>query len=318
MQIIIIYALIFVIAPIVFELILRLLFTSSRKSAEINYRLKKLRKSEDHKQTFGELLLRRGIDTNEPTMLTGDWVMKLYVQSGLILSVRQRYAYASLWLLASFAIGYLFVGGASLTLFLLATAMFFGGIIGLLLLKRKKRIANFILQLADAIDIIIRSISAGHPLNTAISLVSREMKDPIGTEFGLITDQLTYGAELDSAMIDLYYRVGADELKLLAVTLSVQQGTGGNLREILENLSAMIRARTLMKAKIRAISAEGRITAVIMAIFPFGLFLMIRTLAPSYFDALWESGYGTIVFTVCGIFMVIGMIILNRLVRFDF
>ena len=135
MQIIIIYALIFVIALIVFELILRLLFTSSRKSSEVNYRLQKLKNSQDHKQTFGELLLKRGIDTNEPTMLTGDWIMKLYAQSGLILSVKQRYAYSSLWLLVCFAIFYLIVGGASLKLFLFATAMFFGGIIGFLLYK---------------------------------------------------------------------------------------------------------------------------------------------------------------------------------------
>ena len=318
MQKILIYALVFVTALILVELVFRLLFGSSRKTSEINHRLKLLQHSGDHEQTFGDLLLRRGVDPNEPTTLSGAWITKMYVQSGLRLSIQQRIAYSVLWILACLAICVLFIGGEPLRLFLLTVAMSGGGMLGFILYLRKKRIAKFVLQLAEAIDIIVRSISAGHPLNAAISLVSREMKDPIGTEFGIITDQLTYGAELDNAMVDLFYRVGADELKLLAVTLSVQQGTGGNLREILDNLSGMVRARTMMKAKIRAISAEGRITAIIMAIFPFGLFLMIKTLAPSYFDALWESGYGTIVFSVCGVFMVFGMIILNRLVRFDF
>ena len=76
--------------------------------------------------------------------------------------------------------------------------------------------------------------------------------------------------------------------------------------------------KTMMKAKIKAISAEGRITAVIMSLFPFFLFLMIRALVPTYFDPLWESGYGNIVISVCGVFMVVGIIILYRLVKFDF
>jgi tight adherence protein B len=318
MEIIIIYALVFVIGLIGFELILRLLFGSTQKSSEINHRLEKLKSSQDHKKTYGEILLKRGVDTNKPTILTGDWAMKTYVQSGIRLSVIQRYAYSLLWLLVCFAIGYLFVSHAPFMLFLFTTALFIGGLLGFVLRIRNKRTTKFIKQLPEAIDIIVRSISAGHPLNTAISLVSREMKDPIGSEFGLITDQLMYGSDLDSAMLDLYYRVGADELKLLVVTLSVQQGTGGNLREVLENLSGMIRARIIMKSKIRAITAEGRITAIIMAAFPFGLFFMINALTTTYFDALYESGYAPTVFTVLGVLMVTGMIILNRLVRFDF
>ena len=177
---------------------------------------------------------------------------------------------------------------------------------------------KFVGQLSDAIDVMIRSLGAGHPLPAAINLVATEMADPIGTEFGLLSDELTYGIELDDAMLNLVHRVGLEETKLLAVSISVQRGTGGNLIEILQNLSTMIRDRIMMRAKIKAISAEGRITAVVMAAFPFLLFLMIRSLVPTYFDPLWDTGYGGVVVATCGAFMIFGIIVLYRLVKFDF
>ena len=183
---------------------------------------------------------------------------------------------------------------------------------------RAKRIKRFVSQLPPALEIIVRSLNAGHPLTAAIALVGREMPDPIGSEFGMLSDQLTFGSELDQAMLSMVDRVGADELNLLAVTVSVQRNTGGNLAEILENLSNMIRDRAMIRGKIRAISAEGRITAVIMAIFPVLLFLMIRALVPTYFDPIWETGYGTEIVVGTLAFMSIGIFILNRLVSFDF
>jgi tight adherence protein B len=192
------------------------------------------------------------------------------------------------------------------------------GIVLFVLRKRAKRISKFVQQLPVAIEIIVRSLNAGHPLTSAISLVGREMADPIGSEFGILSDQLTFGSELDMAMLNMVDRVGADELNLVAVTVSVQRGTGGNLAEILENLAKMIRDRGLLRAKIRAISAEGRITAMIMSVFPLGLYLMISTLVPTYFDPVWESGYGTtVVLTIIGV-MSVGIFIMFRMVRFDF
>ena len=183
---------------------------------------------------------------------------------------------------------------------------------------RARRIAKFVAQLPDALDIIVRSMNSGHPLTTAIALVGREMPDPIGSEFGILSDQLTFGSELDDAMLRMVDRVGADELNLLAVTVSVQRSTGGNLSEILENLSGMIRDRAMLRNKIRAISAEGRITAIIMAAFPFLLYLMISSLVPTYFDPVWESGYGTTVVLSILVLMSFGLLILYKLVKFDF
>ena len=153
---------------------------------------------------------------------------------------------------------------------------------------------------------------------TSVSLVAREMPDPVGSEFGIMSDEMTYGTDIDTATRNMVTRVGADDLNFLAISLSVQRGAGGNLTEILQNLSDMLRKRTMMKAKIKAISAEGRWTSWFMMFFPFYLYLLINFIAPKYFDPVWESGYGGLAVTVGAIMMIFGMIIIRKIVNFDY
>jgi tight adherence protein B len=201
---------------------------------------------------------------------------------------------------------------------LLALVLAFAATLGVLLRLRAQRIARFLAQMPGAIEVIIRSVNSGHPLTAALYLVGREMAEPIGSEFLALSEQLTFGADLDQSVSAMVDKVGVEEMTLLAVTLTVQSRSGGSLSEVLENLADMIRERVLMRAKIRAISAEGRVTAVLMAMFPFILFLIVRTLMPDYFDPLWASGYGPILLTVLGMLMLVGVLILYRLVNFDF
>jgi tight adherence protein B len=177
---------------------------------------------------------------------------------------------------------------------------------------------TFELKLPEALDVANRSLAAGHPLPAAISLVAREMPDPIGTEFGLLSDELTYGVTLDDALVNLANRVGVEDLNLLAISLSVQAGTGGNLVEILQNLSKTLRDRYMLKAKVKAISSEGRITAIFMSGYPFLLYAMIKALSPTYFDPVWDSGHGTMVVSVLLAVMAIGNVILYKMVNFEY
>jgi tight adherence protein B len=144
------------------------------------------------------------------------------------------------------------------------------------------------------------------------------MSDPIGSEFGMMSDELTYGTDVDTATRNMAVRVGAEELNLLAISLTVQRGAGGNLTEILANLADMIRRRTMLKAKIKAISAEGRMTSRFMLLFPFGLYGSLKLLRPDYFDPLWASGYGNMFITAAGVLMLVGMLILRKIVNFDY
>ncbi len=313
----VISSLVFVAVLLAVERLLRVITTSTRKDKEVNKRLQMLKASGSKLDTYDELLRMRGLSKSDTRVLSSDWFNEVYVQSGL----RASFTVKAMFVIACGIVGYI-VGRMFLsnTYFL---AIFAGICVVVLpilfvLYVRSKRSKKFVKQLSNAIEVMIRSLAAGHPLPAAINLVANEMQDPIGTEFGILSDELTYGIELDDAMLNMVQRVGLDETKILAVSISVQRGTGGNLIEILENLSVMIRGRLMMKAKIKAISAEGRITAVIMSMFPFFLFLMIRALVPTYFDPLWDSGYGTTIISICGILMVFGIFILYRLVKFDF
>ena len=133
-----------------------------------------------------------------------------------------------------------------------------------------------------------------------------------------MSDEMTYGNDIDVASRNMATRVGAEELNLLSISLSVQKGTGGNLAEILANLSTVIRKRIMMRAKIKAISAEGRMTSWFMLAFPFFLYGLIWLIKRDYFDPLWNSGYGDIFLIAAGSLMLTGMLILRRLVNFDY
>lgn len=318
MSVLFIYAFVFAAVLLTVDTVLRYVSAMTRSRREINDRLSRLNDGGgDQAETYRQLLKDRSAQGGFGQKGVFAWMTRVYRQSGLRLSIQRRILYAIGFILGGWLVVGFLIGGGAFQL-LSGPVVGLAAMILVVMRIRTKRVKKFVEQLPVAIEIIVRSLNAGHPLTTAIALVGREMPDPIGSEFGLLSDQLTFGSELDDAMLNMLDRVGAEELALLSVTVSVQRGTGGNLAEILENLSTMIRDRGVIRAKIKAISAEGRITSVIMAIFPFGLYSMIVTLVPNYFDPVWESGYGTQIVIALLCIMAFGMIILNRLVRFDF
>src|SRR5262249_1379767 len=260
-------------------------------------------------------VLREERNTEGPAALRS--LRRLYVQSGIMIGALQFGAFAGAGGFVLAAATGLITGNS-----LYAAAAFVAGAGGvpLLILKRMRarRISTFARQLPNALDVIVRSLRAGHPLPTAIAMVGREMRDPIGSEFGMLSDELTYGLQLDEAMLHLFERVGAEDLRLVGTTLSVQRSTGGNLAEILQNLAAVIRQRFQMRAKIRALSAEGRLTAYVMTAFPFVVYVILNLIQPTYYDALWNSPIRDTVIGVCLSLIIVGDIIMFRMVNFDF
>ncbi len=312
------YGLIFVAALVLIDTLLRALFSKHRANEDVANRLQALKQSSGAEQAYTELLNLRGVRERDGFQEIGNRVNKYIAQSGLEISMFRRV----LFLLGLYVAGVLF---AVVVLKLGAAARYFFafgfacvGVVLILRFVRNRRIKQFTTQLPPAIDIIVRSLKAGHPVVAAIALVAREMPDPIGSEFGILNDQMTFGSDLEQAMLNMYNRVGAPELNLLTVTVSVQRGTGGNLSEILENLGQMIRDRMMIRAKIKAISAEGRITAWIMLLFPFGLYYMILFMVPTYYDLLWESGYGSYFVIGCLSMIFLGMLVIRKLINFDF
>jgi len=147
-------------------------------------------------------------------------------------------------------------------------------------------------QFPVALDVFVRGLRAGHPIAAALDLLTVEMSDPIGSEFGLVVDEVTYGAELRDALQNMAERWDLDDMRMFVVSLSVQSETGGNLAEILENLSQVIRERASMMMKVRALSSEGRMTAIMLTVLPVLAFVSLFLMQPSfYFDVADDPAF---------------------------
>ena len=150
-------------------------------------------------------------------------------------------------------------------------------------MKAKERVNKFSSQLPDALDTMARSLRAGHPFTAAMNLASTDLADPMGTELGIVVDEMTYGLDLNVALENLRSRVQLQDLDYMVVAITIQHETGGNLAEVLANLSRVIRDRFRMFQKIKALSAEGRLSAWVISVLPFFVAIVIHVINPSYF-----------------------------------
>ncbi|MCA1405875.1 type II secretion system F family protein [Ensifer sp. IC3342] len=317
MTLTLLYAAVFVAALISAEALLRGYFRTSERHKAVNRRLSLLDGSEDHGKAYRDMLKERGVGEDWRSLPLMQRLRQFYIQSGIKFDAKRFVLYASasallVWLVVQFLVPSNLI---RIPVFLVICFL-----VPVLVVWRARasRMRKFTEKLPEALDVANRSLAAGHPLPSAIALVAREMPDPVGSEFGLLSDELTYGVTLDDALVNLSDRVGVEDLNLLAISLSVQAGTGGNLVEILQNLSKTLRDRSMLKAKVKAISSEGRITAIFMSLYPFLLYAMIKGLSPTYFDPVWDSGYGTIVVSVLLVIMAIGNVILYKMVNFEY
>ena len=183
---------------------------------------------------------------------------------------------------------------------------------------RSRRIFNFAEQLPDAVDIITRGVRAGLPFSGAIALVAREMPDPVGTEFGMLADEIAFGLDLRSALDNLYRRVGQEDLLFLTVAVSIQTQTGGNLGEILSRLSKLMRSRSKMRLKVNALSAEGRLSAIALTVLPFALFVIINFISPAYYSVVRGSPILEPAIYVGLFLLLVGNVVMYRMVHFKY
>jgi tight adherence protein B len=169
-------------------------------------------------------------------------------------------------------------------------------------------------QFPVALDVFVRGLRAGHPIAAALDLLTVEMPDPIGTQFGLAVDEVTYGADLRDALQNMAERWDLDDMRMFVVSLSVQSETGGNLAEILENLSQVIRERQSMFLKVRALSSEGRMTAIMLSVLPLLTFVLLFVLNPTFFLDVAGDPWFVPGFTMLIILYLIGFFTIRRMV----
>lgn len=200
----------------------------------------------------------------------------------------------SRFLLLCAALSLVFVTVASVFLPVLQ-AIVLGGSLGLagpmavLNVMRNRRLDRLTILLPDALDQMARGLRVGHPLNTSIANVAREMPDPIGTEFGLIADQISYGDDLVDAVQEFAQRVDLEDVHYLSASIAIQHGTGGDLASIVDTLSKVVRDRISLRRKVKAISAEGRLTAYFLTAVPFLIFGMNMVSNPGYYAGVMDD-----------------------------
>jgi tight adherence protein B len=169
-------------------------------------------------------------------------------------------------------------------------------------------------QFPVALDVFVRSLRAGHPISSALEMLTTEMTDPIGSEFGIVVDEITYGAELRDALQAMADRWGLEDMRMFVVCLSVQSETGGNLAEILENLSGVIRERASMMMKVRALSSEGRMTATILTALPILAFVGLFLTNPAFYLEVSSDRYFIIGFSALIGLYFLGFFAIRRMI----
>ena len=239
---------------------------------------------------------------------------QLIAQAGLELSIKNFWIISAVVGLVMLAIG--IVTGQKLWV----TGLM--GVIGFLGLprwwvgsKRKKRQKKFVLEFSNAIDVIVRGVKSGLPVNECLKIIGRDAQEPVRTEFHLLTEGLRLGLSLEQSLDRMYQRMPVNEVNFFAIVLLIQQQTGGNLAEALGNLGTVLRNRKMMLGKIAALSMEAKASAGILGSMPFVVSGLVHTASPDYLVPLFATKFGNMLLLGAGLWMCIGILVMKNMIN---
>jgi len=181
--------------------------------------------------------------------------------------------------------------------------------------KRRLRVKKFLNHFPDALEMFARSLRAGHSFTGAIQLVAQEMPNPIGPEFRRVFEEQNLGASLRQALIGISQRVDALDVKFFVTAILVQRDTGGNLAEIIDKISYVIRERFRVQGQLKIFTAQARMSGLVLALLPIGVAVMIGIINPEYMKPLWVERTGRIMIVVAVILQVLGMLAIRKIIR---
>jgi len=289
------------------------IFSVATQKRQVNRRLKIGEKVEGISALVVELRKQRGLSASGGRADRLRWLSDLIIMSGLPYDQRKWLTYVGgAALIASIGLGVFtrsplgFLGGAVL-----------GGVIvplGVLKFKAGGRNAALGQQLPQALDIIVRSLEAGHPVPSAVTLVGREMADPIGTEFGMAADEIAYGATLAQAVERMAERCQHPDVDLFAATVRLQEKTGGNLTGLLKLNANTVRDRLKMRLKIKAATSEGRASAMILTAAPMVALGMIMVISPKFYGDVIHEPMVKFGLAGIGFWVFLGNLIMRRMI----
>ncbi len=294
-----------------------LLFAGGRtRRKAINRRVKLQENMVSQEQVLIQLRKERGADSSGSFGLLKS-LRQLRMQSGVTTPMPKFMLICAAFVLAG-ALGLMYLGIEPIMAMLITVPGYFLIPFMVLRFKRKQRHKRFGVQLPEALELITRSLKAGHPVPVAIGMVGREMPDPIGSEFGMVADEVTYGSDLVSALANMYTRVGHEDLPLFVTAVSIQSTSGGNLREILDGLSGVIRERGKLRRKIRSISTEGRMSAYILTAIPILLFAAMQVIMPEFYNSILDQSLTWYLLAGAGSWLGLGNFMMFKMSNFKF
>ncbi|MDB4185977.1 type II secretion system F family protein [bacterium] len=179
--------------------------------------------------------------------------------------------------------------------------------------KANKRMSMIEEQLPDAVELMVRSLKVGHPFASAVQIVAKEVQDPLGTEFGVIADEAAYGRDVGEALKDMAERLDMQDMRFLAVAVTIQQQAGGNLAEILAGLAQVIRARFRLFRRVKAITAEAKWSGKFLSAFPLVALVVINLGDPHYYDEVRESEVFIPACIAVGMFLGVNLFVMRML-----
>jgi tight adherence protein B len=181
-----------------------------------------------------------------------------------------------------------------------------------------RRQKKFVAELANAIDIIVRGVKSGLPLNECVQVVARESPEPLSSEFREVVEQQRLGVPLPECLDRMCERMPIAEVRFLAIVIAIQQQSGGNLSEALGNLSSVLRDRFMLAMKVKALSAEAKASAAVLASLPPGVMTMVYMLSPDYIEPLFTTPHGNFMLAGGGLWMLTGIMIMRKMINFKF
>jgi len=286
----IIYGLIFVgVLALVQGIYLTVFGRSISLNNRINRRLEMLEKGAGREQVLEQLRKEMGQHMKSRSIPLYSILAERAQKANIAFTPAQLILIMCLLSVVAF-VGLTFGTGAGLVVrIIVAIAMGVGAVYVWVNNTAKKRLGLIEEQLPDAVELMVRSLRVGHPFSSALTIVSKEIPDPLATEMGVIADESAYGRDVGEALKEMAERLDMQDLRFLAVAVTIQQTSGGNLAEILHGLAQVIRARFKLFRRVKAITAEAKWSGMFLSVFPIVALVVINIIQPNYYDDVKET-----------------------------
>lgn len=287
----------------------------SPQSREINRRLALIAQNKDPKAALSLLKEREGgplsqaINARAPWLAQMIWMARAKVAPATLIGIALGFALVFIMLFS-------FTGAPFLLALVFGSAIGLGVPFGSLAFLAAQRKKAFLEQFPNAVDLVARSLQAGHPIPVALGIVAEQSPDPIGSEFGITIDEMSFGLDRDEALSNMVHRFPLPELHLFVAAIQITRETGGNLAEVFLKLADVIRAKATLRKKVSALTAEGRLSCIILAILPIALFAILNLLRPQFYAAVASDPLFAPLMTGPPILLIIGVVTIWRMVNF--